>query len=204
MNSIVYKLYEDTIIEKSRQISSAPAFILLFVFFIIIFILSFYLKKTFLGRNWQANRCDYIFMSGFLQPDDSIKPHDYTLKNLKYCIKQTIYNETPLLAHMKESFDKIKYLIGFVKKQIGLYESHIKQDVTESTKKYNDIVNNKINYLKYKQRDLNTIYNKLDKEFTLITDKIETGVENKTKLEKENKVNKDYTNDGRYLNYASK
>ncbi len=95
-------------------------------------------------------------------------------------------------------------MIGFVKKQIGLYESHIKQDVNESTKKYNDIVKNKINYLKYKQRDLNTIYNKLNKEFTLITDKIETGVENKTKLEKENKVNKAYTNDGRYLNYASK
>jgi len=32
MNSIVYKLYEDTTIEKSRQISSAPAFVLLFVF----------------------------------------------------------------------------------------------------------------------------------------------------------------------------
>ncbi len=45
MNSIVYKLYEDTTIEKSRQISSAPAFVLLFYFYnYFIYLLS---KKTF-------------------------------------------------------------------------------------------------------------------------------------------------------------
>jgi len=34
MNSIVYKLYEDTTIEKSRQISSAPAFCTLICIFL--------------------------------------------------------------------------------------------------------------------------------------------------------------------------
>lgn len=201
MKPIVYKLYENQIVQTPH--GTTTAFLLLFVFFIIIFILSFYLKKTFLGRHWQENRCDYIFMSGFLQPDPSIKPHDYTLKNLKYCIKQTIYNDTPLLAHMKDSFDKIKYSIDFLKKQIGLYETDLKKNVETKSSKYNEVMTSKMNYLKYKQNKLQKIYNKLDNNFKDITDKIETGIKNKTLLEKENKLNGAYLSD-RYINYSSK
>lgn len=201
MKPIVYNLYDTPKVNMLH--GSTRAFLLLLSFFIIILILSFYLKKTFLGRHWQSNRCDYIFMSGFLQPDTSIKPHDYTLKNLKYCIKQTIYNETPLLAHMKESFDKIKYLMNFMKKQIGLYESKLKTNVTTQSTKYNDVMNSKINYLKHKQSNLQKIYNKLDKNLKEITDKIETGIENKTLLDNEYEVNIAYQSD-RYMNYSSK
>jgi hypothetical protein len=140
-------------------------------------------------------------MFGFLQPDSSIKPHDYTLKNLKYCIKQTIYNDTPLLAHMKDTFDKLKYLIGFVKKQIGLYESHIKSEVDTKTNKYNDIMINKINYLRHKQKHLETIYNKLDGEFKETTEKIETGIDNTTELNNEQMLNSKYSTN-RYVNYV--
>lgn len=201
MKPIIYNLYDNPKVIILR--GSTSAFLLLLSFFIIILLLSFYLKKNFLGRHWQSNRCDYIFMSGFLQPDHSIKPHDYTIKNLKYCIKQTIYNDTPLLAHMKESFDKIKYLTDFMKKQIGLYESKLKTNVNTQSTKYNEVMNNKINYLKHKQSNLQKIYNKLDKNYKEVTDKIETGVENKTILDKENKINSDYKSD-KYLNYVSK
>lgn len=201
MNPIVYNLYDTP--KVIMLDGSTSAFLLLLSFCIIILLLSFYLKKAFLGRNWQSNRCDYIFMSGFLQPDPSIKPHDYTLKNLKYCIKQTIYNDTPLLAHMKDSFDKIKYLMDFMKKQIGLYESNLKTNVSEQSTKYNEVMNSKINYLKHKQSNLQKIYNKLDENYKEITDKIETGVENKTLLDKENELNSAYQSD-RYMNYSSK
>lgn len=201
MNPIVYNLYDTP--KVIMLDGSTSAFLLLLSFCIIILLLSFYLKKAFLGRNWQSNRCDYIFMSGFLQPDSSIKPHDYTLKNLKYCIKQTIYNDTPLLAHMKESFDKIKYLMDFMKKQIGLYESNLKTNVSTQSTKYNEVMNSKINYLKHKQSNLQKIHKKLDENYKEITDKIETGVENKTLLDKENELNSAYQSD-RYMNYSSK
>lgn len=201
MKPIVYKLYDNQIVQTPH--GTTMAFLLLFVFFFIIFMLSFYLKKTYLGRHWQANRCDYIFMSGFLQPDSSIKPHDYTLNNLKYCIKQTIYNDTPLLAHMKDSFDKIKYLIHFLKKQVGLYENELKYNVDTKSTKYSDVMNTKMNYLKYKQNKLEKIYNKLDKSYKEITDKIETGIKNKTLLDKENEINSAYLSD-QYINYSSK
>lgn len=201
MKPIVYDLYDTP--KEIMLDGSTSALLLLLSFCIIILILSFYLKKAFLGRNWQANRCDYIFMSGFLQPDPSIKPHDYTLKNLKYCIKQTIYNDTPLLAHMKDSFDKIKYLMDFMKKQIGLYESKLKTNVSEQSTKYNEVMNSKINYLKHKQSNLQKIHKKLDENYKEITDKIETGVENKTLLDKENELNSAYQSD-RYINYSSK
>jgi hypothetical protein len=203
MKDIVYKLYNKNQIPNGSNSSSnnGIAFLLLLFFIFIVALLSFYLKKTFLGRNWESHRCNYIFMSGFLQPDTSIKPHDYTLKNLKYCIKQTIYNDTPLLAHMKDTFDKLKYLIGFVKKQIGLYESHIKSEVDTKTNKYNDIMINKINYLRHKQKHLETIYNKLDGEFKETTEKIETGIDNTTELNNEQMLNIKYSTK-RYVNYV--
>jgi hypothetical protein len=198
MRDIVYKLYnKDT--PKSNSHGSI-AFLLVFIFVIIIVILAFYLKKTYLGRNWESHRCNYIFMSGFLQPDTSILPQDYTLKNLKYCIKQTIYNDTPLLAHMKDTFDKLKYSIGFITKQIGLYETYLKTEVDTKTKKHNDVIMNKMNYLRHKQNNLEKIYDELDSVFKQTADKIKTGVDNLSSLENEKYLNTKYTTD-RYVNY---
>jgi hypothetical protein len=142
-------------------------------------------------------------MSGFLQPDTSIKPHDYTLNNLKYCIKQTIYKDTPLLAHMKDTFDKLKYIIGFVTKQIGLYETYIKTEVDVKTKTYNDVLINKINYLRHKQNNLESIYNELDTVFKQTSDKIKTGVDHLSSLENEKYLNSKYTTD-RYIEHVKK
>lgn len=201
MRDIVYKLYNKNTPKPNSN--GSIAFILVFIFLIIIVILAFYLKKTYLGRHWESHRCNYIFMAGFLQPDTSIKPQEYTLKNLKYCIKQTVYNDTPLLAHMKDTFDKLKYLIGFVTKQIGLYETYLKTEVDAKTKKYNDVVINKINYLRHKQNNLEKIYNELDVVFQQTTDKIKTGVDNLNSLENEKHLNTKYTTD-RYIEYSKK
>lgn len=200
MKDVVYKLYYNES-PKTNVSQGGIAFLLLFLFIFIIFILAFYLKKTYLGRNWESHRCNYIFMSGYLQPDTSIKPQDYTLKNLKYCIKQSIYNDTPLLAHMKDTFDKLKYFIGFVKKQIGIYETHIKTEVDTKTTQYNDIMINKINYLRHKQNHLETIYEELDDVFKQTTDKIKTGVDNTSILENEKYLNSKYKSD-RYIDYV--
>lgn len=198
MRDIVYKLYNKDA-PKSNSHGSI-AVLLVFIFIIIIVILAFYLKKTYLGRNWESHRCNYIFMSGFLQPDTSILPQDYTLKNLKYCIKQTIYNDTPLLAHMKDTFDKLKYSIGFITKQIGLYETYLKTEVDTKTKKYNDVIMNKMNYLRHKQNNLEKIYDELDSVFKQTADKIKTGVDNLSSLENEKYLNTKYTTD-RYVDY---
>lgn len=202
MKPIMYELYDikGTTHSNSSTTPIGSAFLLLFIFFIIIFVLSFNLKKTFLSRNWEENRCKYIFMSGFLQPDSSIKPHDYTLDNLKYCVKQTISYETPLFAHIKMYLNKIKYILDFLKKQIGLYQIDIKTQLHEKSTKYNDIANNRIKYLRHKQNNLEIIYNKLDKNYREINDKIETGIQYKNTLDKENEVNKSYETD-RFLDY---
>lgn len=200
MKDAVYKLYHNSPVSNS---AGSIAYILVFIFIIIIVLLSFYLKKTYLGRNWESHRCNYIFMSGFLQPDTSIKPHDYTLNNLKYCIKQTIYKDTPLLAHMKDTFDKLKYMIGFVTKQIGLYETYIKTEVDVKTKTYNDVLINKINYLRHKQNNLETIYNELDTVFKQTSDKIKIGVDHLSSLENEKYLNSKYTTD-RYIEHVKK
>jgi len=201
MRGIISKLYNNQILPPQTN-PLGPAFGLLLGMICIIVILSFYLKKTYLGRNWEVHRCDYIFMSGYLQPNDAIKPSDYTKQNLKYCIKQTIYNDTPLLPHMKDTFDKLKYLIDYVKKQIGLYEYKVQVDVDVKSDKYNKSVTNKINYLRYKQKHLETIYNEISNKQNQTVDKIYTGIDNLDKLNTENEINDKYTTD-RYMNHVS-
>lgn len=202
MKDIVYKLYYNQF-PNSNVSQGFMAFLLFFIFIIIIILLSFNITKSYLGKHWESHRCEYIFMSGYLQPDTSIKPHDYTLDNLKYCIKQNIYNDTPILPYIQELFKKIKYLITFIQKQIGFYETYIKTEVETKTQKHKDINMNKINYLKHKQKNLQTIYNKLDGLFKETSDKIKMGVDNKITLENENKLNKKYLSD-RYYDYSSK
>lgn len=157
-----------------------------------IVILSFYLTKAALGRNWEAHRCDYIFLSGFLQPDKDINASDYTAKNLKYCIKQKIYNETPILPYVKDTLKKIDYLIRYLKKKVGLYEDYVRDEVGTHTTKYHDIMKNKINHFKQKQRHLTSISNKIHQQFGEITDNISVGVNHAATLEKEKAANLRY------------
>ena len=201
MKDIVYKLYYN-ISPTSDASSEIGAFLLFFTFIIIIIFLCFSITKTYLSRHWESNRCDYIILSGYLQPDKSIKPHDYTLENLKYCIKQTIYNDTPLLAYLNNLYDKLKYLLEYIKKQIGLYDSYIKTEVETKSQKYTDINMNKINYLKQKQSKLKYIYNKLDTLFTDTSNKIKIGIDNKNTLLNENKVNESYKTSS-FFNFIS-
>lgn len=186
----------------AKEINIGPAFILLFFFVFIIILLAFYTKKTLLGRNWESNRCNYIFMSGFLQPNSKINASEYTLNNLKYCIRQTIYNETPLLGHVKDTFNKLKYLLEYIKHQIGIYENYIKINVNEQTQEYNDIMLNKVNYLKYKQSHIKKIYDELDSNFSQSITKVKTGIDNLSELESEKKINDTYVNDPRFINYV--
>lgn len=167
--------------------------VLLFVGMVsIIVILSFYLTKAALGRNWESHRCDYIFLSGFLQPDKHINASDYTAQNLKYCIKQKIYNETPILPYVKDTLKKINYLIRYLKKKVGLYEDYVHDEVGTHTTKYHDIMTNKINYFKQKQRHLTSISNKIHQQFGEITNKISVGANHALTLEKEKAANARY------------
>jgi len=178
------------------------AFFLLFIIITLIFYLSFLVKKTYLGRNWESHRCDYIFLSGYLQPDSTIPPNEYTLKNLKYCIKQTVFNETPLIPYMRETFKKLKYLIDYVNKQVGIYETILNKQISTASTKYNAKIHNKINYLKHKQDNLETIYKELDTILRDRTDKITTGVNNLKNIETETKTNNMYLTQN-YVNYIT-
>jgi hypothetical protein len=186
----VNKLYNLTIQDRDTHIGPASLFLLFLV--VLIILLSFYTEKTILGRNWESNRCNNIFMSGFLQPNSAISPSEYTLKNLKYCIRQTIYNETPLLGHVKHTFEKIKYLLRYIKHQIDLYEYYIKINVNDKTQVYNKIMINKVNYLKYKQSHVQEIYDELDSNFKESINKVKTGVDNKYDLINEKNINDKY------------
>jgi len=194
-------LYNQKTIKINKGPHLAIAMPLLALLLLLVFMLSFYLKKTYLGRNWEQHRCDYIFMSGFLQPDSSIKPSEYTVNNLKYCIKQSIYNETPILPYIKDTLYKLNYLSGFLKKQVGIYESYVKEEVGTNTQKYNEIINNKINGLKYKQQKLTTISNKLNSVFTKSISKIQEGSNKKRLLDKETKDNQNYETNEKYKEY---
>jgi len=201
MKDVVYKLYYNQS-PTSNVSQGVIAFLLFFIFNVIIFILSINITQSYLGKNWEKHRCDYIFMSGYLQPDKSIKPHDYTLDNLKYCIKQNIYNDTPILPYINHLFYKIKHLINFIKKQIGFYEEYIKSEVETKTQTHKDINMNKINYLKHKQKNLQNIYNELDEIFKETSGKIKIGIDNKKYLLNESELNDNYLSD-RYYNYMS-
>lgn len=201
MKDIVYNLYYN-ISPTSNAPNEIGVFLLLFAFIIIIIALSLNITKTYLSRNWENKRCDNIVLAGYLQPDTSIKPHDYTLENLKYCIKQSIYNDTPLLAYLNNLYDKLKYLLEYIKKQIGLYDSYIKTEVETKSQKYKDVNMNKINYLKQKQSKLKYIYDKLDTLFKDTSNKIKIGVNNKNTLLDEKQLNEQYKSD-RYYNFIS-
>jgi hypothetical protein len=132
-------------------------------------------------------------MAGFLQPDKDLIPSEYTIQNLKYCIKQKIYNETPLLPYIKDTLRKINYLIRFLKTQVGIYESHVKEEVGNNT--YNEIMLNKVNYLNYKQQKLTALSNKINSTFTKSIDKIQEGVDQKVTLDKESAAADNYLSD---------
>jgi len=190
--SVVSALYEKNVVVY-RGPPYGIAISLFFALVAFIVVQSFYLKKTYLGRNWENHRCDYIFMSGFLQPDKGVIPSEYTIQNLKYCIKQKIYNETPLLPYIKDTLRKINYLIRFLKTQVGIYESHVKEEVGNNT--YNEIMLNKVNYLNYKQQKLTALSNKINSTFTKTIDKIQEGVDQKVTLDKESVAADNYLSD---------
>lgn len=189
---VVSELYKQNVVVY-RGPPYSIAFSLFFALVAFIVVQSFYLKKTYLGRNWENHRCDYIFMAGFLQPDKGVIPSEYTIQNLKYCIKQKIYNETPLLPYIKDTLRKINYLIRFLKTQVGIYESHVKEEVGNNT--YNEIMLNKVNYLNYKQQKLTALSNKINSTFTKSIDKIQEGVDQKVTLDKESVAADNYLSD---------
>lgn len=179
--------------DKTDQPSLGASIVCLILMLSVIVILSFYLTKASLARNWEAHRCDYIFMAGFLQPDKHINASEYTAKNLKYCIKQKIYNETPILPYVKDTLKKINYLIRYLKKQVGIYEEYVRDEVGTGTTKYHEIMKNKINYFKHKQKHLTLISNKIHQEFSDTTEKISQGVNSAIKLKNEKNANALYT-----------
>lgn len=201
MKDIVYNLYYN-ISPSSNAPNDIGVFFLLLAFMIIIIALSLNITKTYLSRHWETNRCNNIILAGYLQPNASIKPHDYTLENLKYCIKQSIYNDTPLLAYLNNLYDKLRYLLDYIKKQIGLYDTYIKKEVETKSQKYKDVNMNKINYLKQKQSKLQYIYNKLDRLFKETSNKIKIGVNHNNTLLDEKQLNEKYKSD-RYYNFIS-
>jgi len=77
----------------------------------------------------------------------------------------------------------------------------VKEEVGTNTQKYNEIINNKINGLKYKQQKLTTISNKLNSVFTKSISKIQEGSNKKRLLDKETKDNQNYETNEKYKEY---
>tara|TARA_B110000114_G_C14841160_1_gene296730 strand:- start:29 stop:574 length:546 start_codon:yes stop_codon:yes gene_type:complete len=174
--------------------------ILVIIFFIIvIFILSFYLKKNYLSRDWDKHRCDYILLSGYLTPDKNVSSSQYTIDNMKYCIKQDIYKNRGIIPQMKHKYNKLKYIIDYITKQIGLYHNKLEKETENIQDEHKNEIYNKINYLTYKHRQLTKINNKINEKIIPISERLSKGVDYYKIYEKEKEMNKIYK-DPNYMN----
>lgn len=175
--------------------------LILLFYIIVIFILSFYLKKNYLSKNWDEHRCNYLLFSGYLTPDKNVSSSQYTIDNMKYCIKQHIYKNNGVLPHLKDKYNKLKYIINYINKQIGIYHNYLNKSTQETSDLHQNEIYNKINYLKHKHKQLTKINDKINSEIIPITEKINIGTKYYDTYMQDKKNNKIYEDPDYLENY---
>lgn len=191
MSSIILKK-----IYKTQPISVEPRLLsgVLFLLFLIIIVLylSFNLEKDNISRNWEKERCNYIFTAGFINPNKDKNPLQYTKDNMNFCIKKNIYDKSPIISYIKKLYNELDYLVNYLKVQIHLYNKIFYKGSQEDLSGNYHTVKNKINYLRRKERNIEEIQNKINNILNVQEEKINDGYHNLFNYEKQNKLISEY------------
>lgn len=189
-NNILNKIYKVKKIYVEPNISSGALF--LFFLILIIFYLSFILEKNNISRNWEKERCNYIFTSGFIKSDNNVNPFQYTKDNMNYCIKKHIYTKGPIIPYLKKIYKELDYLVNYLKVQINIYNKVFYRESNKDLSGNYHSVKNKINYLKRKERNIEEIQNKINNILNIQNDKMYYGYQKLYNYDKQKKLIDDY------------
>lgn len=173
MNNILNQIYTVKNISVEPNIVSGILF-LLFLISIVLY-LSFTLEKDYIARNWEKERCNFIFTAGFIKTDKNKNPFQYTKDNMNYCIKKHIYTKGPIIPYIKKLYKELDYLARYLKVQINLYNKYFYRESNKDLSGNYHNVKNKINYLRRKEKNIEEIQNKINNILEVQADKMKDG-----------------------------
>lgn len=173
MNNILNQIY--TVKKVSVEPNIVSGFLFLIFLIIIVLYLSFSLEKDYISRNWEKERCNYIFTAGFIKTDKNTNPFQYTKDNMNYCIKKHIYTKGPIIPYIQKLYKELDYLVNYLKVQINLYNKYFYRESHKDLSGNYHTVKNKINYLRRKEKNIEEIQNKINNILNVHTDKMKDG-----------------------------
>lgn len=132
----------------------------------------------------KTDKCKYILVNS------KIENKKYNLNN---CIKDKM-KEKNEFVYVINLYNQLTNLLKYIKKQLFLINKYTYDKKINDLNYSDESIKNKLRYLKLKQKKINKIYSKIEKDYDIILEKVSKGIKYNKTIEKENKDDELYKN----------